>query len=426
VIHALPAAVCLKKTYPRLRLFWVVEDRCAAVLEAHPLLEEVIVFPRQKIKACWAGGRYREAWEEIRRLRRKLAGLEIQLSLDLQGLAKSGLMVLMARARQRLGCTGLKEFSYLLSRPVPEGEGLHAVARNLKVAEYLGCPAGPPEYTLGLRAEDWFTAAREAHSSGDAENFRKLVHEGLALLLQADQLLESHSLLRLRAWLDHARGHQGSAAEKDDWERNARHIITTWGPPVNDYACRVWSGLIRDFYVPRLKAVTDAMADGKPFDRREWEARWVNGLGISPCKPLPAPAVQAAAWVKAAYERQIPQSSAQGEVIGTWEPGLVTGDWKSVEWKITPEQLTRLDGVRFLYTKGSHRLDIREASIVADGKVIATDRHDGETGDVHRANVYRFKLPGTVNANNTLVLRAEIRSLAGANSYGQVLLFGKK
>ena len=47
--------------------------------------------------------------------------------------------------------------------------------------------------------------------------------------------------------------------------------------------------------------------------------------------------------------------------------------------------------------------------------------HDGETGDVHRGNVYRFKLPKDLTANNTLVLRAEIRSPAGANSYGRVL-----
>lgn len=74
----------------------------------------------------------------------------------------------------------------------------------------------------------------------------------------------------------------GKARDRDDWERNARHIITFWGPPVNDYSCRVWSGLTRDFYVPGLKA----MAAGESFDRRAWEAGWGNSLGISPCSPL--------------------------------------------------------------------------------------------------------------------------------------------
>jgi len=33
---------------------------------------------------------------------------------------------------------------------------------------------------------------------------------------------------------------------------NAKRLITTWGgDPVNDYSGRVWSGLIRDYYVSR-------------------------------------------------------------------------------------------------------------------------------------------------------------------------------
>jgi heptosyltransferase I len=169
VIHALPTAARLKKTFPHLRLFWVVEDRCAAVLEAHPLLERVIVYPRRRLKTLFGQKKWGEAWQEIQDLRRSLSGLQADLSLDLQGLAKSGLMVLMARARHRRGCTGLKELSYLLSRPVPEGQGLHAVERNLKVAEFLDCPAGPPEYALGLRPEERASAAAFLRDQGVGE-----------------------------------------------------------------------------------------------------------------------------------------------------------------------------------------------------------------------------------------------------------------
>lgn len=278
---------------------------------------------------------------------------------------------------------------------------------------------------LGLRAEDWFSAAREAHGTGDTAAFHKLVDEGLSLLLKADQLLESHSLLTLQSWINHARGRNGSPAEKDDWERNARHIITTWGPPVNDYSCRVWSGLIRDFYVPRMKAVTTAMAEGSPFDRRGWEAAWVRSLGVSSIKTLPQPAVQAAEWVAQAYAKPIPGQAADGETLGTWEPGKVTTDWKLVDWPLTREQLANLAGVRFQFTGGNHRLDIREVSIVADGKVIATDRHDGTAGDVHRGHIYRFTIPAEIQSNNTLVLRADIRSTVGARSHGKLIAIPK-
>ena len=159
VIHALPVASRLKTRFPRIKLFWVVEDRCAPILEAHPLLEGVVVYPRKKIQALLAQKAWGEAWRELARLRRALKGLRIDLSIDLQGLAKSGLMALLAGAPRRLGCTGLKEFSYWISRPVPEGEGLHAVDRNLKVAEFLGCPPGPPDFRIGLRSEERAWAA---------------------------------------------------------------------------------------------------------------------------------------------------------------------------------------------------------------------------------------------------------------------------
>ena len=154
VIHALPVASRLKTSFPRIKLFWAVEDRCAPILEAHPLLEGVVVYPRKKIQALLAQRAWGEAGRELGRLRRTLRDLRIDLSIDLQGLAKSGLMALMAGASQRWGCAGLKELSYCVSRQIPEGEGLHAVDRNLKVAEFLGCPPGPPDFRIGLRSEE--------------------------------------------------------------------------------------------------------------------------------------------------------------------------------------------------------------------------------------------------------------------------------
>jgi heptosyltransferase-1 len=171
VIHALPVASRLKTSFPRIKLFWVVEDRCAPILEAHPLLEGVVVYPRKKIQALLARKAWGEAWIELGRLRRVLRDLRIDLSIDLQGLAKSGLMALLAGAPHRLGCTGLKEFSYWISRQIPEGEGLHAVDRNLKVAEFLGCPPGPPDFQFGLRGEErnWADHFLRARGVGEGE-----------------------------------------------------------------------------------------------------------------------------------------------------------------------------------------------------------------------------------------------------------------
>ena len=59
--------------------------------------------------------------------------------------------------------------------------------------------------------------------------------------------------------------------------------MTIWGPPVDDYSARIWSGLIRDYYLPRLNAWFDSIETGQPFDYPAWERDWVeNSAGLSP------------------------------------------------------------------------------------------------------------------------------------------------
>jgi heptosyltransferase I len=154
VVHALPVAARLKETFPHLELHWVVEDRCAPLLENHPLLASVIVYPRKKIQACLKDRNWGQALKELWDLRQSLRRLDIQLSIDLQGLAKSGMMALMAWAPHRIGCSGLREISYWISRSLPEGRDLHAIDRNLKVPEFLGAPSGVPKFIMGLTPEE--------------------------------------------------------------------------------------------------------------------------------------------------------------------------------------------------------------------------------------------------------------------------------
>lgn len=61
--------------------------------------------------------------------------------------------------------------------------------------------------------------------------------------------------------------------EKDLCERNARRQITYWGPDdakteLHEYGHKEWSGLLRDFYLPRWEmfvAVLRESMNGKPF-----------------------------------------------------------------------------------------------------------------------------------------------------------------
>lgn len=279
---------------------------------------------------------------------------------------------------------------------------------------------------LSIKAEDWYTLARKAHEEGQAAVLDQAAARANELLLQADRLLESHSYLRLQRWIDFARSHDGSEQDKADWERNARQIVTVWGPPVNDYSCRVWSGLIRDFYAPRMQQMLDCLKNGRRMDRGAWEKKWVDATGVSQINPYPHPALAAKDLVEKACTEVMPSLDVtDANLLGTWEPGKVSSEWRAVEWPLTIDQFGKLKGVKFLFTKGNHRLLIRYAAVVADGKVIADDRHDGLTGDHHVANDYHFKIPTGSQANNSCVLRAEVRTEGGEVSNGKMLLLDK-
>ena len=109
-----------------------------------------------------------------------------------------------------------------------------------------------------------------------------------------DRVLSAHPVYDLQRWIDLARSHATTPEEADYYERNAKRIVTVWGPPVDDYSARIWSGLIRDYYQPRCEAFFRSLKDGRPFDYAGWEADWVqNSRGLSPVDK-PADRVQAA------------------------------------------------------------------------------------------------------------------------------------
>lgn len=76
------------------------------------------------------------------------------------------------------------------------------------------------------------------------------------LMLDFDAALELHPMWRLQRWEDMAQACGSKDAVRN--AKNARRILTVWygkhveDEPVQDYASRIWSGLMRDFYCPRL------------------------------------------------------------------------------------------------------------------------------------------------------------------------------
>jgi alpha-N-acetylglucosaminidase len=275
--------------------------------------------------------------------------------------------------------------------------------------------------SLGLKADEWFKVASDAYSLNDIKTGDLAGKRGLELLMELDRLLQSHPLNRLDRWLATARQHSTNSKLQQFYESNARQIVTIWGPPVNDYSCRMWSGLVRDFYHCRMAKILESLKTGNPFDKNKWEFQWVEGTGVSPQNPYANPISEAKKLLDRALNEKLPSVlMPKGESIGNWSSANVGEEWKTVEWPISSSQLKSIEAVVFIYTDGKHRLDIQEVSLVADGKVLAVDKHVGFAGIPSSQNRYVFKLPATVQANNGCVVRAIVRADGGSDSKGRI------
>jgi 3-deoxy-D-manno-octulosonic-acid transferase/heptosyltransferase-1 len=145
VVHALPVASALKRSYPELHITWAVEEWTAPVVAAHPCVDRLVVFPTlvrwPRTPLQWA--------KALARAVRELRSERYDVILDLQGLARSALMSAVARSRLRVARAGQREGAHLVSYgvPLPDGQ-LHAVDEYLQVAQHLGAHEGPATFAL--------------------------------------------------------------------------------------------------------------------------------------------------------------------------------------------------------------------------------------------------------------------------------------
>lgn len=97
------------------------------------------------------------------------------------------------------------------------------------------------------------------------------------MLSRIDALMNLRKDRRLETWTDDARGWGRNAEESVYYESNGRLIITFWGwSSLEDYASRVWSGLIRDYYIGRWRAFFQGLADKDPEAVMFWEQTWLS------------------------------------------------------------------------------------------------------------------------------------------------------
>lgn len=140
VLHALPTAVAIKDAWPEATVAWVVEGRAGDLLDGHPAVDRVIRVPRGWLLSPAA----------VRTVASTLHDFAADITLDLQGLLKSGVATALSRAPARIGAARpqSREWSWLASnRRVPVSRP-HIVERHLELLGSLGLPIGPPRFDM--------------------------------------------------------------------------------------------------------------------------------------------------------------------------------------------------------------------------------------------------------------------------------------
>jgi heptosyltransferase I len=151
VIHALPVLNALRHKFPDAHIAWVINRSYQSLIAGHVALNETIPFDRGAMKAGW-----RKAAKASLGLARQLRKRRFDLVIDLQGLARSGLMTLATGAKRRVGLSTSREGAHLAYTDIvtiPKPGERHAIDHYWCVAEALGVGDIPKRFDVPVQPE---------------------------------------------------------------------------------------------------------------------------------------------------------------------------------------------------------------------------------------------------------------------------------
>jgi alpha-N-acetylglucosaminidase len=130
-------------------------------------------------------------------------------------------------------------------------------------------------------------AACHAHRQNQPDLRDRQAEAALSMMLRVDALLHLREDRRLETWVARAKHWAVSPDEALYYDGNARLLITYWGwRELEDYASRMYSGLIRDYYRGRWSVFFSALRSNQKDQLEEWEQSWL-AAAYRPSAPLP-------------------------------------------------------------------------------------------------------------------------------------------
>ncbi len=140
IVFALPVLDALRQALPQAQIDWLVEDRHASVLQAHPSLQQVLQFPRRQWTQSGGLGRLHKHFRQLRKQG------TYDLILDFQSNLKSALQLCFLSSKTKVGFAkpiareGAHRFHHIHAE-VPAR--CHRSRRDLQLLQRLGWEGNP-------------------------------------------------------------------------------------------------------------------------------------------------------------------------------------------------------------------------------------------------------------------------------------------
>jgi len=146
IVHSLPFLNAIYHRFPGAEIHWVVARGLHRFLEGHPMITKLWIMDKDRWKKI---SRLHKTIPEVIRFARRLRAEQFDISIDLSGLLRSGLITWAAGAREKLGFSDSDEGSpFFYTMKIRGGRNIHAIDRYLKLADLLGCDIANVEHPM--------------------------------------------------------------------------------------------------------------------------------------------------------------------------------------------------------------------------------------------------------------------------------------
>jgi ADP-heptose:LPS heptosyltransferase len=183
IVCAFPAANALKQAYGNVSISWLVFKQWEEVVRLCGDADDIISWDRQ--------GGLKEFFHVLRIIRET----KFDYIFDLQGLLRSAIMARLAKGKNKIGVSGMKEMSGIFIKEVyPQNAKINAVLRNLETIRYATQKPCKPAVNLRIDDETYLRAheilkrnnvngeyiallpfARGAGKNWSIENYKELI-----------------------------------------------------------------------------------------------------------------------------------------------------------------------------------------------------------------------------------------------------------